>query len=119
MRNLRRLRGVHRVGLEHQQRDGRRAGSPDLSGVRIGGHSYDVWLYPHPNHVGDTVTFLAQNPVTSLSAADVSSFTQYAEDKGWADPSWYLTSVGAGFEIWQDGAGLGVNSFDVSGPASS
>jgi cellulose 1,4-beta-cellobiosidase len=95
------------------------AGSPDLSGVRIGGRSYDVWLYPHPNHVGDTVTFLAQKPVTSMSDVDVSSFTQYAEDKGWANPSWYLTSVDAGFEIWKDGAGLGVNSFDVLGPASS
>jgi hypothetical protein len=90
------------------------AGYLDLSGVTIDGTTYDVWLYPHPNHIGNTVTFLATSGMTSMSGVDVYDYLQYVLNQGWASPDYYLTSVDAGFEIWQGGAGLRVNNFSVS-----
>jgi len=34
--------------------------------------------------------------------------------RGYAQPSWYVTDIEFGFEIWNRGAGLGCSSFTVN-----
>lgn len=41
-------------------------------------------------------------------------FARQAVSRGLAQNNWYLTSVQAGFEPWQNGAGLAVTSFSSS-----
>lgn len=42
---------------------------------------------------------------------DVKHFINDSIQRGYAQSGWYLTSIQAGFEIWQGGTGLKVNSF--------
>ena len=41
-------------------------------------------------------------------------FVDRPSPAAWPERSWYLTSIQAGFEPWQGGAGLAVNSFSAS-----
>jgi hypothetical protein len=45
---------------------------------------------------------------------DLLSFIHDTETIGQLSPSWYLDTVGFGFEIWAEGVGLGVTNFSVS-----
>ncbi|MCZ9348043.1 cellulose binding domain-containing protein, partial [Streptomyces sp. TRM76130] len=54
--------------------------------------------------------FVAPAAVDSWSF-DVMDFVRQAVSRGLADDDWYLTSVQAGFEPWQNGAGLSVDAF--------
>jgi hypothetical protein len=62
------------------------------------------------NGGNDVISFVAPSAIDSWSF-DVKDFANETINRGLAQNSWYLTSVQAGFEPWQNGAGLAVNSF--------
>lgn len=77
----------------------------------VGGKSWDVWT--GNNGSNDVISFVAPSAISSWSF-DVMDFARSAISHNLAQSSWYLTSVQAGFEPWQNGAGLAVNSFSSS-----
>ncbi|BDH05226.1 hypothetical protein HEK131_24530 [Streptomyces seoulensis] len=77
----------------------------------IAGHTWDVWR--GGNGQNDVVSYVAPSALAGLSF-DVKDFINGAVSLGLATPDWYLTSVQAGFEPWQNGAGLAVTKFSVS-----
>lgn len=74
----------------------------------IAGRSWEVWT--GSNGGNDVISFVAPSAITSWTF-DVMDFVDQTVARGMAQNSWYLTSVQAGFEPWQNGAGLGVTSF--------
>jgi hypothetical protein len=82
-------------------------GSP-VGTATVGGRSWEVWS--GGNGSNDVLSFVAPSPITGWSF-DVMDFVRATVARGLAEDDWYLTSVQAGFEPWQNGAGLAVNSF--------
>ncbi|MFF5725124.1 cellulose binding domain-containing protein [[Kitasatospora] papulosa] len=74
----------------------------------VGGRTWQVWT--GSNGSNDVISFVAPSAVASWSF-DVMDFVRNTISRGMAQNNWYLTSVQAGFEPWQNGAGLAVNSF--------
>ncbi|MEU3850103.1 cellulose binding domain-containing protein [Streptomyces sp. NPDC029554] len=74
----------------------------------VGGRSWEVWT--GSNGSNDVISFVAPSAISSWSF-DVMDFVDQTVARGMAQNNWYLTSVQAGFEPWQNGAGLAVNSF--------
>ncbi|GHH84774.1 hypothetical protein GCM10018793_50240 [Streptomyces sulfonofaciens] len=74
----------------------------------VGGRSWAVWT--GNNGGNDVVSYVAPSAMSGYSF-DVKAFVNDTISRGKAQSSWYLTSVQAGFEPWQNGAGLAVNSF--------
>jgi hypothetical protein len=77
----------------------------------VGGRSWQVWS--GGNGTNDVLSFVAPSAIGSWSF-DVMDFVRQAVARGLAQNNWYLTSVQAGFEPWQNGTGLSVNSFSSS-----
>ncbi|WP_371614694.1 cellulose binding domain-containing protein [Streptomyces sp. NBC_00454] len=82
---------------------GSRAGT-----ATVAGRQWEVWS--GNNGSNDVLSFVAPSPITGWTF-DVMDFVQQAVSRGLAQSSWYLTSVQAGFEPWQNGTGLAVTSF--------
>ena len=82
-------------------------GSP-VGNTSVGGRDWQVWS--GNNGSNDVLSFVAPSAISSWSF-DVMDFARQAVSRGLAQNSWYLTSVQAGFEPWQNGAGLAVTSF--------
>jgi hypothetical protein len=76
--------------------------------ANVGGRSWDVWT--GNNGGNDVISFVAPSAIGSWSF-DVKAFANETISRGMAQNSWYLTSVQAGFEPWQNGTGLAVTSF--------
>ncbi|GAA2563799.1 MULTISPECIES: GH12 family glycosyl hydrolase domain-containing protein [Streptomyces] len=74
----------------------------------VGGRTWQVWS--GSNGSNDVLSFVAPSAISSWSF-DVMDFVRQAVARGMAQDDWYLTSVQAGFEPWQNGTGLTVNSF--------
>jgi hypothetical protein len=74
----------------------------------VAGRTWEVWT--GNNGGNDVISFVAPSALNSMSF-DVMDFVDQAIAKGLAQQSWYITSIQAGFEPWQNGAGLAVNSF--------
>jgi Glycosyl hydrolase family 12 len=92
------------------------AGSEVASNVAIGGSTYNLWY--SGTAPGGTVSYQFASPRTSVSGLDLGPLTSDAVSRGYiGSTSWWLQYVDAGFEIWQLGAGLAVNSFSVCDPA--
>ncbi|MGW0145079.1 GH12 family glycosyl hydrolase domain-containing protein [Streptomyces sp. NPDC003333] len=85
-------------------------GSP-VGTASVGGRSWEVWT--GSNGSNDVISFVAPSAISAWSF-DVMDFVDQAVARGMAQSNWYLTSVQAGFEPWQNGAGLAVNSFSSS-----
>ncbi|MFG1807862.1 cellulose binding domain-containing protein [Streptomyces sp. NPDC049040] len=79
--------------------------------ANVGGRSWDVWT--GNNGSNDVISFVAPSAISSWNF-DVKAFANETIARGMAQSSWYLTSVQAGFEPWQNGAGLAVTSFSSS-----
>lgn len=77
----------------------------------VAGRSWQVWS--GGNGSNDVLSFVAPSAIDSWSF-DVMDFVRQAVSRGLARTDWYLTSVQAGFEPWQNGAGLSVESFSSS-----
>ncbi|CAM5558008.1 MULTISPECIES: GH12 family glycosyl hydrolase domain-containing protein [Streptomyces] len=82
-------------------------GSP-VGTASVGGRSWEVWT--GSNGSNDVISFVAPSAIGGWSF-DVMDFVDQTVARGLAQNNWYLTSVQAGFEPWQNGAGLAVNSF--------
>lgn len=82
-------------------------GSP-AGTATVGGRTWEVWT--GSNGSNDVVSFVAPSAIASWDF-DVMDFVDQAVARGMAQSDWYLTSVQAGFEPWQNGAGLAVDSF--------
>ncbi|GGV38234.1 GH12 family glycosyl hydrolase domain-containing protein [Streptomyces griseoflavus] len=74
----------------------------------VGGRTWQVWS--GGNGTNDVLSFVAPSAISSWSF-DVMDFVRETVARGMARNDWYLTSIQAGFEPWQNGAGLAVNSF--------
>ncbi|GGW95215.1 glycosyl hydrolase family 5 [Streptomyces malachitofuscus] len=74
----------------------------------VGGRDWQVWS--GGNGTNDVLSFVAPSAMSSWSF-DVMDFVRATVARGMAQNDWYLTSIQAGFEPWQNGAGLAVNSF--------
>ncbi|MFI6416546.1 cellulose binding domain-containing protein [Streptomyces sp. NPDC050842] len=74
----------------------------------VGGRTWQVWT--GGNGSNDVISFVAPSAIPGWSF-DVMDFVRETVHRGMAQNDWYLTSVQAGFEPWQNGAGLSVSSF--------
>ncbi|GAA2944118.1 cellulose binding domain-containing protein [Streptomyces enissocaesilis] len=74
----------------------------------VGGRTWEVWT--GSNGSNDVISFVAPSAIAGWSF-DVMDFVDETVARGMAQPSWYITSVQAGFEPWENGAGLKVQSF--------
>jgi hypothetical protein len=96
------------VWLNHQgsiQPVGSQVGTANL-----GGATWAVW----EGNIGWNVVSYVRTSATGSINFPVSTFFNDAVSRGFAQRSWYLTSVQAGFEPWQNGVGLAVNNFSVT-----
>lgn len=76
----------------------------------IDGHNFAV--YTGNNGYGSNVVwYVATSPISSWNNMNVLSFIRGAVAIGPVTNSWYLTSIQAGFEVWNDCVGAAVNSF--------
>jgi Glycosyl hydrolase family 12 len=89
------------------------AGSVVASGVQIGGYTYDVWYSTNAGN-GPCVTYEMTSTRSAVTNLDLYPLLLDAGNRGYANASWYLIAVEAGFEIWNGGAGLTANSFSVT-----
>lgn len=74
----------------------------------VGGRGWEVWT--GNNGGNNVISYLAPSPITAWNFS-VLDFINDVRNRGAITNSWYLTSIQAGFEPWQGGAGLGVTSF--------
>ena len=78
--------------------------------VSLAGGTWDVW----EGNIGWNVISYVRTAGTGSADFALSTFFNDSVARGYAQRSWYLTSVQAGFEPWSGGAGLAVNSFSVT-----
>lgn len=94
-------------------------GTPQPIGSRTGtvalaGATWEVWLSNgNENGSSRTISYRRTPSATSITNFDALAFVNDAVARGVAQRSWYITSVQAGFEIWNGGAGLKINQFAV------
>jgi hypothetical protein len=87
--------------------------------VTINGKQFNVWY--GTNMGKPVVSYVAQQKMTSWSFP-LGAFIQDAATRNCSgttkciNPSWYLTAVFAGFEIWSGGANLQTTDFGVTVP---
>jgi Glycosyl hydrolase family 12/Ricin-type beta-trefoil lectin domain len=86
------------------------AAGSQVGTVNIAGANWDVW---YGNYGWNVVSYVRQSPTSSMTL-NVSSFYRDMVNRGYAQNSWYITSVQAGFEPWVNGTGLAVNNFTYS-----
>jgi hypothetical protein len=77
----------------------------------VGGRTWDVWR--GSNGSNNVISYVASSPISSWNFS-VLDFINDTRARGAITNSWYLTSIQAGFEPWNGGVGLGVNSFAAS-----
>lgn len=75
--------------------------------VSLAGGAWDVWS---GNSGWNVVSYVRSSPISF----PVRTFYDDMVRRGYAQRSWYITSVQAGFEPWVGGAGLAVNNFSYS-----
>ena len=91
------------------------AGSVVASNVDIGGRAWNVWH--GGTSPGGTVSYVLVNSSNSVTDLDLGPLAADAVARGYMLSSWYLIGVEFGFEPWQNGTGLSVDSFNVCTPA--
>jgi len=97
------------VWLNHRgpiQPIGSRVGTASVAGA-----TWDVWS---GSGGGWQVISYVRQQVTTSASFRVKDFWDDVVSRGLGSNSWYLTSIQAGFEPWEGGTGLAVNSFSVS-----
>jgi hypothetical protein len=84
-------------------------GKKQPNNVTIAGHDWQVWLGSN-GQTKDVISYVAPVGISGMGF-DVLEFLRYARNRGKFTDDFYLTSIQAGFEPWQGGVGLAVNSF--------
>ncbi|WP_431930814.1 GH12 family glycosyl hydrolase domain-containing protein [Micromonospora sp. RP3T] len=85
-------------------------GSP-VGNTNIAGRTWEVWR--GSNGSNNVISYVAPSAIPSFSF-DALAFINDTRNRGAITNDWYLTSIQAGFEPWQGGVGLAVNSFSQS-----
>lgn len=85
-------------------------GSP-TGNVTINGKSFVVW--DGTNGQNNVMSYVATSPIEAWSF-DVMDFVDNTRTMEPITDSWYLTSIQAGFEPWNGGVGLAVDSFSAN-----
>lgn len=100
------------------------AGAPEPAGSQIGtanieGATWQVWESRMNNGgIGwNDVSYVRESPTNAITV-NLKDFTGDSLARGYLSSAWYLTSVQFGFEPWQGGPGLGVNSFSFTANGS-
>ncbi len=99
------------------------AGAPQPAGSKVGtanieGANWDVWIGRGSGGISwNIVSYVRQSPVNAITV-NLKDFTNDSISRGQLQSAWYLTSVQFGFEPWQGGPGLGVNSFSFTANGS-
>jgi VCBS repeat-containing protein len=83
----------------------------------IDGQNWQVWQ--GSNGQNNVVSYVASAPITTLTEFSVLNFigdteTRTAQTNDPVTNGWYLTSIQAGFEPWNGGVGLAVDSFSAT-----
>jgi hypothetical protein len=87
------------------------AGTLMARNVTLAGAVWDVYYADwHWNYVA----YVRVSPVSEVHDFELAAFTRDAVGRGYIDREWYLSGIEAGFEIWQDGAGLASREFQVT-----
>jgi endoglucanase len=100
------------------------SGAPQPAGSQVGtvsieGATWNVWVGRGSGSIGwNIVSYVRQSPTNAITV-NLKDFTNDSQSRGELQSSWYLTSVQFGFEPWQGGPGLGVNSFSFTANGSS
>ncbi|MFI9639369.1 cellulose binding domain-containing protein [Micromonospora sp. NPDC051925] len=82
-----------------------------VGSTNLAGRTWEVW---RGNNGGNNViSYVAPSAIPSLSF-NVLDFIADTRNRGAITNDWYLTSIQAGFEPWQGGAGLAVTNFSQS-----
>ena len=84
----------------------------EVATATVDGVNWEVWTGRQSSW--NVISYVAVNPVTSVSSLNLLPFFTDAISRGSLEASWWLIDVEYGFEIWTGGKGLGVNSFSVS-----
>lgn len=102
------------IWLNH--RGGIQPGGSKVGTVQLVGATWEVWYTGSSGR--EFVTYRRETPVTSATI-DMKPFMDDAMARGYLESDWYMMDMEAGFEIWQDGAGLQTDScsFEVNGGA--
>jgi len=79
--------------------------------VTIGGKTWNLWV--GTSNGVPCYSYVAQTNLNSLSF-DLNLFIQDAVGRKYIQPTWGLTNVFAGFEIWSGGVGLETTDFAVT-----
>ena len=77
----------------------------------IAGRTWEVWT--GSNGANNVISYVSPSPISSWSFS-VLDFIHDVRNRGMITDSWYLTSIQAGFEPWNGGVGLAVNSFSAT-----
>ncbi|WP_204078971.1 GH12 family glycosyl hydrolase domain-containing protein [Mycobacterium riyadhense] len=85
-------------------------GSP-VGNATIEGKTFVVW--DGTNGQNNVMSYVATSPI-EVWDFDVMSFVDHTSTMEPITDSWYLTSIQAGFEPWDGGVGLGVDSFSAN-----
>jgi hypothetical protein len=83
--------------------------------VNIGGQRYRFmnWRTCHDGVCWNYIQFRFPRTVHGVYRLKLMPFIRYAERRGLIRPSWWLTSVHAGYELWSGGRGLATTWFNV------
>ena len=79
--------------------------------THLAGRTWEVWR--GSNGSNNVISYVAPSAISSLNFS-VLDFINDTRNRGAITNSWYLTSIQAGFEPWQGGAGLAVTSFSAN-----
>jgi hypothetical protein len=88
-------------------------GRPFGDVASINDEEFIVSVKPRRNTAGLSwvmVQYRFSRQRSSVSNLDMTSFLQYAIDRGWANARDLLVQISAGFELWVDGRGLSSDS---------
>lgn len=77
----------------------------------VAGKNWNLWI--GTSHGKPVYSYVAQTNLNSLSF-DLNLFIQDAVGRQYIQPTWGLTNVFAGFEIWSGGVGLETTDFAVT-----
>ena len=91
------------------------AGGSSPVGSKVGtvttaGGTWDVWF---GNSGWNVISYVRTSAASSIDFK-VTDFYNDAVQRGYAQKSWYLTSIQAGFEPWSGGKGLALSGFAVT-----
>lgn len=80
--------------------------------VLIDGEYWNVWIKNSGNNETPYIAYYRSDTSAPLHSLALKKFIDDASRRGMVNKNWFLTSVQAGFEIWEDGVGLEISNFD-------